>query len=73
MNVAELLTSRALSCGDTPAIVQLGDQPVTFSELDAAACAFAAQLSESGVGAGQTALVFAPMSAGLYAVLAALW
>lgn len=76
MNVAALLHRRAELHPERPAIVdgRFGRRQVTtFAALDEAAGRAAALLRSRGLGAGDTVLVFQPMSPELYVALAALF
>ena len=72
MNISQLLHERARLSGDEPAIVEQR-RAITFAELDRAAAHVAMQLERSGLGRGDYAVVFCPMSISLYAVLIGLW
>lgn len=72
MNIAELLASRADAAGDCPAIVE-SSGTVSFAMLERWASAMAAQLAADGIAAGDRIVVLSPMSARLYALLAAIW
>lgn len=68
MNIASILHEQALRLGDRPAIIERG-RMITFTELDRAAAAAAADLAAAGLVAGQRALVVSPMSIALYATI----
>jgi acyl-CoA synthetase (AMP-forming)/AMP-acid ligase II len=68
MNIAAILHRRALECADRPAILERG-RAITFSELDRAASAVAADLSAAGVRPGMRALVLSAMSIDLYTTM----
>jgi acyl-CoA synthetase (AMP-forming)/AMP-acid ligase II len=65
MNIAAILHDRALTLSDRPAIVERG-RTITFEELDRAAASAAGDLVAAGLRPGMRALVFSPMSIGLY-------
>jgi acyl-CoA synthetase (AMP-forming)/AMP-acid ligase II len=76
MNIAEILQQQAVSSGDVPAIIDVcrgKDRITTFAELENASAQGAALLRQSGLKAGDTVLVFQPMSAELYIALMALF
>jgi acyl-CoA synthetase (AMP-forming)/AMP-acid ligase II len=65
MNIAGILHDRALQHPDCPAIVE-PRRAITFSQLDRAASAAAADLAAAGLGPGMRAVVLSPMSIDLY-------
>ncbi len=74
MNVIEILQERANLHPDLPAIINTkhgNERVVTFAELEFASAKMAVHLQQSGLQAGDTALIFAPMSAELYIALGA--
>ncbi len=76
MNIVEIFEQRARTHPDLPAIIdtQLGKSRVTtFAELDSASRKIAALLQREGLRAGDTVLVFYPMSAELYITLGAIF
>lgn len=76
MNIAQLLTERAASCGSQPAILDVINgrtRTLTFAELEIAAAQAAARLRESGLHAGDSVLVLVPMSVELYIALSAIF
>lgn len=75
-NIAAILAEQARLHPDAPAIIDTvggRERVTTFAELDHAAARGAALLQHAGLHAGDTVLVFQPMSAELYAVLIALF
>jgi acyl-CoA synthetase (AMP-forming)/AMP-acid ligase II len=72
MNIAQILEAQARQSGQRPAIVERR-MTVTFDELDRAAASAAADLKAAGVTAGMRALVFSPMSIGLYTTMIGLF
>jgi olefin beta-lactone synthetase len=68
MNIAHILQEQ---CGQRPAQEAIVDaaERVTFAELERAAAAAAVDLAAAGLGPGDRALVFCPMSARLYVTL----
>lgn len=75
MNVAHLLLQQAERRPDAPALIETHegrDHIVTFAELESMTARAAALLQTSGLHAGDTALVFQPMSIDLYVALIAL-
>ncbi len=76
MNIAELLLKQAHERPETPAIIESHDgkdRAVTFAELEEATARGASLLRKCGLLAGDTVLVFQPMSIDLYIVLLALF
>jgi olefin beta-lactone synthetase len=76
MNIIEILHERAASQPDGAAITEAREgraRSLTFAELEDSSARVAALLSESGLRAGDAALVFYPMSAELYVVLLAVF
>ena len=76
MNIAELLRERAESTPAENAIIDFHGgriRRMTFCELELAAGRVATLLVQSGLRQGDTVLVFYPMSAELYVVLAAIF
>ena len=79
MNIAGILEEQARRYGDRPAIIEPGRgsararSRITFSELDGAAAAMAADLARAGVRSGMRALVVYPMSIDLYTIVIALF
>jgi olefin beta-lactone synthetase len=72
VNIARVLSERAASMGDTPAIIDPA-RAVTFAELDRQSSQAAAQIARAGVRPGDPVLVVCPMSVDLYTVLIGLW
>lgn len=72
MNIAEVLRQQAAQRGEHVALVA-GDERVSFAALDQAAGRAAARLGAAGLAAGDTALVFVPMSISLYVWLIGLF
>ncbi|MBA3888091.1 MAG: AMP-binding protein [Acidobacteria bacterium] len=68
MNIAALLHDQAIAHGSRTAIIER-DRTVTFDELDRGAAAAAADLAAAGIRPGMRALVFVPMSIGLYTTM----
>lgn len=76
MNIAAMLQRQAQQRAEAPAIIDVKqgvDRITTFAGLEAASARGAALLLESGLSAGETVLVFQPMSAELYIALMALF
>ena len=76
MNIATILKERAEQHPDLPAIIdtQKGrTRTITFAELEAAAARGASLLLQQGLVAGDTVLIFQPMSAELYTLLMAVF
>jgi olefin beta-lactone synthetase len=76
MNIIEILRERAASHPDSAAITEARkgrSRSLTFAELEDSSARVAALLGESGLRAGDAALVFYPMSAELYVVLLAVF
>lgn len=76
MNTASLLLSQVSARPDAPALIQTGgnhDVSLTFEQLDTRSAHVAAMFRSKGLRAGQTMLVFVPMSLELYIVLVALF
>jgi acyl-CoA synthetase (AMP-forming)/AMP-acid ligase II len=74
MNIAEILRRQAEQFPDQLAIVDRVGREVrkwTFAELDEAIGRMATMLRRAGLSAGETVLIFQPMSAELYIALAA--
>ena len=75
-NVADLFTAQARQRPDAPAIVEgtgRRRRVTTFAELDRRGAEGAGQLQAAGVGPGDRVLVLVPVSAALYATLAAVF
>lgn len=72
MNIVQVLSERAASMGDAPAIIDPA-RAVTFAELDRQSSRVAAQIARAGVRPGDPVLVVCPMSVDLYTVLIGLW
>jgi acyl-CoA synthetase (AMP-forming)/AMP-acid ligase II len=72
VNIAAILHRNALDHADRPAIVERG-RTITFSELDRAASAVAADLTAEGIRPGMRVLVLSPMSIDLYATIIGLF
>jgi acyl-CoA synthetase (AMP-forming)/AMP-acid ligase II len=72
VNIAELLFDQALARPHTPAIIE-AEGEINFGELEEEAAGGASLLWEAGLRPGDAVLVFVPMSARLYAVLAAIF
>jgi len=75
MNIAKILQRQARQRPDEPAIIDVHrgrDRITTFADLEASAARGAALLKACGLMAGDTALVFLPMSVELYITLMAL-
>jgi acyl-CoA synthetase (AMP-forming)/AMP-acid ligase II len=72
VNIAQVLSERAASMGDAPAIIDPA-RSVTFAGLERRASRAAAQLARAGVRPGDPVLVVCPMSVELYTVLIGLW
>lgn len=76
MNIAGILIQQARQRPDAPAIIDRHrgrDRITTFAELETASARGAALLKAGGLSAGDSALVFQPMSAELYIALLALF
>jgi olefin beta-lactone synthetase len=76
MNIDELFHERALADPGRAAIItSRGDVDVrrSYGWLDSVGARIASVLHRSGIRSGDAVLVFVPMSAELYAVLAAVW
>ncbi|MBD2056239.1 AMP-binding protein [Oculatella sp. FACHB-28] len=73
MNIAEILQSQAKTQPDTVAIIDPRFGSLTFAELLQFANQAAALLQQSGLRAGDAALIFQPMSAQLYVALMAVF
>ncbi len=76
MNIVELFQQRAKIHPDSPAIIDVHcgkTRVTTFAELEAASRKIAALLQHEGLQAGDTVLVFYPMSAELYSTLGAIF
>jgi acyl-CoA synthetase (AMP-forming)/AMP-acid ligase II len=73
VNIAARLAERAALHPDRAAIVDKAGRRLTFGELDRRVRALGAGLASRGLGAGDSVLLFVPLSADLYvALLAAL-
>jgi acyl-CoA synthetase (AMP-forming)/AMP-acid ligase II len=72
VNIAQVLSERAASMGDAPAIIDPA-RAVTFAELNRQSSRAAAQIARAGVRPGDPVLVVCPMSVDLYTVLIGLW
>ncbi|MBV9612527.1 MAG: AMP-binding protein [Acidobacteriaceae bacterium] len=70
MNLAQLLSDRAVREGDRAAICTRRQQ-INFRQLDAASARFAGELKRVGLKPGDAALIICPMSIELYAALIA--
>lgn len=76
MNAAHLLSERAASDGNRPAIIDGSggrERTVTFGELERAAALAASHLRAAGVKHGDAVLVLVPMSIDLYIALNAIF
>jgi acyl-CoA synthetase (AMP-forming)/AMP-acid ligase II len=76
MNIIEILRKHTASRPSAPAIIDSRrgrERAISFAELDRLSALTAALLREKGLRAGDTALVFHPMSAELYITLLALF
>lgn len=76
MNIVDILQRQAQERATAPAIIEVArgrDRITTFAGLEAASARGAALLLEHGLKAGDTVLVFQPMSAELYIALLALF
>lgn len=76
MNIVELLRTHAEATPTTPAIIDThrGRQRVTtFAQLEAASARAAQQLQQANLHPGDAVLLFQPMSAELYIILAAIF
>ena len=76
MNIVDIFEQRAKSHPDAPAIIDTHrgkSRVTTFAELELASQQIALLLQRQGVQAGDTVLVFYPMSAELYIVLGAIF
>lgn len=76
MNLARLLAERAEASPDAEAIIESAhgqDRATTFAQLARRGQQFAMLFESDGIRAGDTALVFVPMSAILYEILVGLW
>ena len=72
MNIVEMFRARAAAYPDEPAIIDARGS-TTFAEMETASAVIAGQLRRAGLQAGDTVLVFYPMSAELYVTLGALF
>ena len=72
MNLVELFRARAALHPEGPAIIE-ARRVMTFAQMEAASASVAAQLQRAGLRAGDTVLVFYPMSAELYVTLGAIF
>ena len=76
MNIEALFHQRALA-DPAPAAIITSRRDVdvrwSYGRLDSTGARVASVLHQSGIGSGNPVLVFVPMSAELYAVLAAVW
>lgn len=75
-NVVELFTAQAAERPDTPAIIEGQGRRrriTTFADLDRQGAAGAGRLVSSGIRPGDRVLILVPVSARLYAVLAAVF
>ena len=76
MNIVEIFEQRARTHPDLPAIIDTHrgkPRVTTFAELESASRKIAALLQREGLQAGDTVLVFYPMSAELYITLGAIF
>jgi acyl-CoA synthetase (AMP-forming)/AMP-acid ligase II len=76
MNIAQILHEQAACHPETPAIIdtyQRRQRVLSFAGLEAASARAAALLLRAGLEPGDTVLVFQPMTAELYIVLAAIF
>lgn len=76
MNIVEVLKTQTKELPDSMALMEPSRRNIkslTFSEIESASCRAAASLSQEGLGAGDTVLVFQPMSADLYIALLAIF
>jgi acyl-CoA synthetase (AMP-forming)/AMP-acid ligase II len=76
MNIATILQQIAATHPDLPAIIDTHrgqNRTTTFAELEKAGGEIATLLQQAGLQAGDAVLVFYPMSAELYIILAALF
>ncbi len=76
MNIVDIFEQRAKSHPDAPAIIDSHrgkSRVTTYAELELASQKIAALLQRQGLQAGDTVLVFYPMSAELYIVLGAIF
>jgi len=76
MNIAEILLRRAEELGDNPAIIDVHQgqrRSYSFRELDTATANIASQFKDTGLRAGDSALLLHPVDAELYLVLIALF
>lgn len=76
MNIVEVLKTQTKKLPNSVALMEPHGRNIkslTFSEIERASCRAASLLSRSGLGAGDTVLVFQPMSADLYIALLAIF
>ncbi|MGD9181732.1 MAG: AMP-binding protein [Desulfobacterales bacterium] len=76
MNIVEVLKAQTKELPDSVALMEPNRRNIkslTFSEIESASCRAAASLTQAGLGAGDTVLVFQPMSADLYIALLAIF
>jgi olefin beta-lactone synthetase len=76
MNIITILQQFAITHAGVPAIIDTykkGSRTTTFAELEKASAVLATLLQQKGLQAGDAVLVFHPMSAELYIILAALF
>ncbi len=76
MNLVEIFQQRAATHPDQPAIIDARrgqSRATTFAQMEAMSASIAAQLQRAGLQAGDTVLVFYPMSAELYVTLGAIF
>jgi acyl-CoA synthetase (AMP-forming)/AMP-acid ligase II len=76
MNIIEILSQHTASRPEAPAIIDSRrgrERTITFAKLDRLSAQTSALLRDKGLRAGDTALVFHPMSAELYITLLALF
>ncbi len=72
MNIVEMFRAQAAAYPDEPAIIDARGS-TTFAEMETTSAMIAGQLRRAGLQAGDTVLVFYPMSAELYILLGALF
>ncbi len=76
MNLVDFLRARTAEAPDRPALIEgPANRPriTRYAELEERSARLAALFRARGLAGGQTALLFLPMSADLYAVLLGLW
>ena len=73
ISLLESFADSVARCGDKPAIIEATGNIVSFNELAARSKGYQAHWSSRGLVKGDKVLIAMPVSADLYAALAALW